>query len=297
MPIRTFLSMRTIISGLVALLSAGCATIKPDAPLLPDTIFAITPANTLIRFNAGRPGQVESSQKISGLAAGENLLGIDFRPANGRLYAAGSSGRLYTLDTGTGAATAVGTGNFAALVRSETLGFDFNPASDRIHIADGTGSNFRLHPETGDLIDGNSMLAGVQPDAGLGYAREDVHFGRITRVVGVAYTNGPGARETTSFAIDSAQGTLVTLGRPEGTTPAKPPSAPYEGRLFSVGRLGVQSGTPAGFDIHPVRRSAYASLREREFSALYRINLATGEAQRIGVIGAGIPVLGIAIAP
>lgn len=291
------LSMRAIIAVLAVLLSAGCATIRPEAPLLPDSIFAITQANTLIRFNAGRPGQVESSQTISGLAAGERLLGIDFRPANGRLYAASSSGRLYILDTGTGAATAVGTGNFSALVRGEVLGFDFNPVSDRIHITDGTGSNFRLHPETGSLIDGNPMLAGVQPDAGLGYAREDVNFGRITRVVAVAYTNGPGARETTSFAIDSAQGTLVTLGRPEGTTPAKTPSATFEGRLFSVGRLDALTGTQVGFDIHPARRSAYASFQEREFSALYRINLATGEAHRIGVIGGGMPVLGIAIAP
>lgn len=267
--------------------------------MLPDTIFAITQSNSLIRFNAGRPQQIDSSQTISGLAPGERLLGIDFRPANGRLYAAGSSSRIYVLDAGTGAATAVGTGNFTGLIHSEELGFDINPVSDRIHITDSTGSNFRLHPETGSLIDGNSMLAGIQPDAGLGYAREDVNFGRIARVVGVAYTNGPGARETTSFAIDSAQATLVTLGRPEGTTPAKTPSAPYEGRLFTVGRLETLSGTQVGFDIHPTRRSAYASFQERAFSALYRINLATGEAQRIGIIGsgAGTPVLGIAIAP
>ena len=296
---RPFLSGRTLITGLVALLCAGCTLIKPEPPLLPDTIFGITRTNTLIRFNAGRPGQIDSSQAISGLAAGERLLGIDFRPANGRLYAAGSSGRLFILDTATGAATAVGTGSFAGLVQSEELGFDINPASDRIHITDSAGNNVRLHPETGLLIDGNSMLAGVQPDAGLGYAREDVNYGRIARVVGVAYTHGHGAGDTTSFAIDSAQATLVTLGRPEGTTPARTPSAPYEGRLFTVGRLETLSGAQVGFDIHPVRRSAYASFRERESSVLYRINLATGEAQRIGTIGsgAGMPVLGIAIAP
>ncbi|MBM3345955.1 MAG: DUF4394 domain-containing protein [Betaproteobacteria bacterium] len=289
--------MRETVAGLLALLVAGCAAIVPEAPLSPDTIFAITRTNVLIRFNAGRPGQVDSSQAVSGLAAGEKLLGIDFRPANGRLYAAGSSGRLYTLDTGTGAATALATGNFTALVRSEALGFDINPVSDRVHITDGSGSNFRLHPETGSLVDGNPMLAGVQPDAGVGYAREDVHFGRPASVVGVAYTNGPGARETTSFAIDAAQGTLATLGRPEGTTPAKTPFCPSEGRLFTVGRLGVQSGAQVGFDIHPLRRNAYATFQGGELSALYAINLLTGEATRIGIIGSGVSVLGIAIAP
>ena len=297
MPTPTNPIVRMLCIALVALLPAGCATTLTDAPLLPDTIFAITAGNNLIRFNAGRPEQIDASRPLSGLEPQEKVLGIDFRPANGRLYAAGSSGRLYVLDTNTGAATAIGASNFSALVSGDQLGFDFNPMSDRIHLTDSTGNNLRLHPETGDLIDGNSMLAGVQPDVRLAYSQDDRNFGRIVRVVGIAYTNGHGAAGTTSFAIDSAQAMLVTLGRPEGTTPAKTPSAPYEGRLFTIGRLETDTGTHVGFDIHPVRRSAYASFGEREHSALYRINLANGEAQRIGPIGGGAAVLGMAIVP
>lgn len=288
---------RAVVAGLAAaLLLAGCAT-KIEAPLRPDTIFAVTEANTLIRFNAGRPSQIEASRPVNGLAAGEKLLGIDIRPSNGSLYAAGSNGNLYILNTDTGVATAVGTGNFAGLVRSSDIGFDFNPVADRIRLVDSTGNNLRLHPETGALLDGNSMLAGVQPDVSLVYSREDRNFGQLARVVAVAYTNAHGAKATTAFAIEAAQATLVTLGRPEGTTPAKTPSNPNEGQLFTIGRLGYMTGTQVGFDIHPVRRSAYASLQEGTASALYEIDLANGSARRIGIIGDGARVRGISIAP
>ncbi len=297
MPAPTSTIARRVHIALVALLSAGCATSVKDAPLLPDTILAITASNTLIRFNAGHPEQIEASRQLSGLEPREKVLGIDFRPANGRLYAAGSSGRLYLVDASTGAATAVGKGNFSGWISSDQIGFDFNPLSDRIHLTDSAGNNLRLHPETGDLIDGNSMLAGIQPDARLAYSEEDRNAGKISRVTGIAYTNGHGATGSTSFAIDSAQAVLVTVGRPEHTTPAKTPSAPYEGRLFTIGRLRADIGMPVGFDIHPARRTAYASFPEGERSALYRIHLASGEAQRIGAIGGGASVLGMAIAP
>lgn len=295
MPFRP--DLRHVVTGLsAALLLAGCAT-KIEAPLRPDTIFAVTQANTLIRFNAGRPAQIEASRPVNGLAAGEKLLAIDIRPSNGALYAAGSNGSLYVLNTDTGLATAVGQGNFAGLVRSSDIGFDFNPVADRIRMVDSTGNNLRLHPETGALLDGNSMIAGVQPDVNLVYSREDSNFGRIARVVAVAYTNAHGAKATTAFAIESAQATLVTIGRPEGTTPAKTPSNPNEGQLFTIGRLGYMTGAQVGFDIHPARRSAYASLQEGTVSVLYEIDLASGSARRIGIIGDGTPVRGISIAP
>lgn len=291
------LTARMLCIGLIALLPTGCATMSTDAPLLPDTIFAVTAGNALIRFNAGRPQQIDASRSLTGLEPEEKVLGIDFRPANSRLYAAGSSGRLYVIDTNTGVAIAVDGSDFSGLASGDQIGFVFNPVSDQIHLTDAAGHNLRLHPDTGRLIDGNPMLAGVQPDARVAYAVEDRNAGRISRVAGIAYTNGHGHAGTTSFAIDSAQATLVTLGRPEGTTPAKAPSPPHEGRLFTIGRLEADTGTHVGFDIHPVRGSAYASFRQGEHSVLYKINLANGEARRIGPIGSGTAVLGISIAP
>ncbi len=291
-----FQGARRACTALLVSVLAGCA-LTPEVPLRPDTIYVITGRNELIRFNAGRPDYLDEVLQVKGLQPDETVLGMDFRPANRRLYVAGSSGRLYTLDTKTGAATQVGGGLIAGALTALEAGFDFNPVADRIRMVDSAGSNIRVHPDTVEMIDGNAMIPGMQPDGKLAYSAEDTNAGRISRVAAVAYTRGAGAKTTTNYAIEAAQATLVTIGRPEGTTPAKTPSNPNEGQLFTVGRLGVMTGIRVSFDIHPQRNSAYASFLENDRSVLYEINLASGTAKRIGDIGLGLVVRGLAIAP
>src|SRR5947209_8692354 len=55
------------------------------------TAFGVTTASTLIRFDTASPSTIVSSVPITGLAGGETVLGIDFRPATGQLYALGST--------------------------------------------------------------------------------------------------------------------------------------------------------------------------------------------------------------
>lgn len=45
------------------------------------------------------------SVAVTGLASGENLIGIDIRPADGKLWSLGDKGNPYTIEPGTGAAT------------------------------------------------------------------------------------------------------------------------------------------------------------------------------------------------
>lgn len=287
---------RQTCAALFVALLTGCA-LTPEASTRPDTIHVVTGRNELIRFNAGRPDYLDEVLQVKGLQPDETVLGMDFRPANGRLYAVGSSGRLYTLDIKTGVATQVGNGSIAGALTGIEAGFDFNPVADRIRMVDDAGNNFRVHPDTGAMVDGSATVPGVQPDRQLAYSAEDINAGRLSRVVAVAYTHGAGAKATTNYAIEAAQATLVTMGRPEGTTPAKTPSNPNEGQLFTVGRLGVMTGLRVSFDIHPQRNSAYASFLENDRSVLYEINLASGAAKRIGEIGVGLVVRGLAIAP
>jgi hypothetical protein len=78
----------------------------PEVPAMtPGDVFALTASNKLISFNRDLPGTVRTTATVTGLQSGENLLGIDFRPVDGKLYGVGSTGRLYTIDTTTGAAT------------------------------------------------------------------------------------------------------------------------------------------------------------------------------------------------
>lgn len=88
---------------LATLLAASSAAFAAAAPA--ETLYGFTAGNSLARFDSASPGLTTTSF-ISGLAAGESLLGIDFRPTDGKLYAMGSSNRLYIINTATALATA-----------------------------------------------------------------------------------------------------------------------------------------------------------------------------------------------
>ena len=76
------------------------------------------------------------------MPAGEEVLGVDFRPATGQLYALSSASKIYTLNLGTGLATMVGAAPFATPLSGTSFGFDFNPTVDRIRIVSNTGRTF-----------------------------------------------------------------------------------------------------------------------------------------------------------
>lgn len=277
-----------------AALAAGCAGQPADVDGSAGML-AITVDNRLLGFDPARPGIVRTQVHMSGLGAGESLLAIDVRPADGRLYGATSTGRLVIIDPSNGAVRGTGSSQFRGLLKGREIGFDFNPVVDRIRVVDETGANLRLHPDTGGVVDADPRTAGMQPDGPLAYAPEDPNEGKPVRVTGAAYTRAAGAKWTTNYAIESAQGMLVTQGSREGDAPAKPPVTPNAGRLFTIGPLGVATGDAVGFDIAHDSMTAYASFTSRSGAVLYSVNLDTGAATRIGAIGRGEPVRGIAL--
>src|SRR4051812_19833990 len=79
-----------------------------------------TAGTVLDKFDTATPASVTSALSITGLQTGERLDGIAIRPKTNVLYALGivdtgatSAGRLYTINTTTGAATLVGAGPFS----------------------------------------------------------------------------------------------------------------------------------------------------------------------------------------
>ena len=233
----------------------------------PEDIFAVTTGNTLLRFDSNSPGTVISSNPITGLQAGENILGIDFRPANGLLYGLGSTSRLYRINTVNGAATQVGAGQFSTLLNGTDFGFDFNPTVDRIRVVSDSEQNLRLNPNDGTLT------------------AVDTPLNPPGNVVAAAYTNNfAGATGTTLYDIDS-NSDLLLIQNPPNT-----------GTLSAVGPLNVNTTGLAGFDIS---RSgmAFASLTlpAATTSNLYTINLSTGGATLIGGIGGSVTIRDIAV--
>lgn len=282
-------------------LQAAAASRAATAPKLPRPVrvLAVTATHELIAFHANAPAQLLERRSLTGLAAGERLVGIDFRVARGVLFALAHSGRLYTLDTATGALQPVGTppAGAAFMLQGEVFGMDFNPAADRIRVASSAGQNLRLHPDTGALVDGDPAAQGVQPDAPLRYAPADVNAGRPPRIAGVAYTYHPSDSQlTTNYAIDAGLGVLVMQGSREGATPVESPNA---GQLRTVGPLGLGPLADVAFDIADLDNTALAAARTRADAAtrLYRIDLASGAARMLGTVADGAPLLGMAIEP
>ena len=232
-----------------------------------ESLTGLTTTGNLVTFDSATPGTIDTSVAITGLQAGETLLGIDRRPANGLLYGLGSTSRLYTINTTTGLATSVGATPFAPALSGTAFGFDFNPVPDRIRVVSTDTSNFRLNPNDG-------TLAGT--DTPLSYAAGDSGAGLTPRVVGSAYTNNfNGTAVTTLFGIDSNRDVLVMQGGPNGMP------SPNGGVLTTIGAgLGFNTSDLVGFDISGITGVAFASLTPPTGGAsqLFTIDLTTGAA-------------------
>ncbi|HEX8638838.1 MAG TPA: DUF4394 domain-containing protein [Pyrinomonadaceae bacterium] len=245
-----------------ALLSAGFV----NAQTTPTTVFGLNAANQIVRFNSATPGTVTVVATITGLQTGETILATDFRPANGQLYALGSSSRLYTINLTTGAATQVGAAGAFTLSGTE-FGFDFNPVVDLIRVISNTGQNLRINPNNGTLTATDTTLNPA-----------------TTGATGAAYTNNfAGATTTTLYVIDTVADALFIQN---------PPNA---GTLVRVGALGVDASGPVAFDID-ANGTAYATFTVGGTTRLYTINLTTGAATAATAFPAGTSLRGLAIA-
>lgn len=250
---------------LVAVMRTGAAV-----PASPVDLVGLTDDNMLVLFTSDRPGEVKRIE-VSGISG--SLLGIDYRPANGQLYAIGEGSNLYTIDPATGAAALVCTLT-VSFDGGPHSGFDFNPQSDRLRLVGANGQNLRSHPEIG----------ATAADAPLAYAEEDPHSGTKPAIAAAAYTKSVRAAPATQlFNIDSGLDLLVLQ------------DPPNDGTLETVGPLGIDFDGAGGFDIvsdGTGRDSAFAA----SDSTLYAIDLETGKATSLGTIGDGrIVLIGLAV--
>lgn len=272
---------------LSGLLSTGVAA---DMPALKgnEVLWLLNHSNRLIKVNPAAPQNVIEQKALTGLADGETLLGIDYRVAYGVLFALSDKGQLYSVNTASGALTAVGTALPAGTLQPGQFGFDFNPAADRIRVVNDKGQNLRLHPVTGAL---------ASTDPTLQYAEGDPHYGKTPAVTAAAYTyNQQDSKLTTNYAIDKASGNLLTQGTVEGVTPAVSPNT---GQLFTVGSLGLTALQHVSFDISDLNNIGFIAVSSADVpaSTLYRIDLTSGKTTKLGVLADGSALAGIAIEP
>jgi hypothetical protein len=259
-----------VLAGVMALAIAAPAAAEPAAGVSAS-------GDILLTFDTTSPGTM-TGHAISGLQPGEKIRGIDVRPATGGLYGVGivgstspDTGRLYTLDPATGAATAVAPGAVpfsAALIDGSSYGFDFNPLSDRIRLVNNDDQNLRLNPNNGSL---------TMTDATLHHSPAATE-----QVVAAAYDrNFAGAPATTLFGIDYINDSLVRQGGVDGSP------SPNLGELTTIGPLGlVTANKNTDFDIDPSGTAFVAATSNADMiPRLFTISLSTGALTAVGTLG------------
>lgn len=222
-----------------------------------DTLI-LTSNGMISSIDRATPNKIVSNLKITGLESGDELVGIDYRPKDGKLYAVGLLGNLYTLNPNTGKASFLrkliadssDDAPFSKIMGDANLiTVNFNPAADRLRVISNTGQNLRINVDTGVTItDGTIKLA----------------EGTATVVAG-AYTNAfAGTASTKLYSIDQNSDRIYLQNANAGT-------------LGVSAALGADINTNGGggLDIDPVSNIGFAALKLTSGAyKVFQLNLA-----------------------
>ncbi len=245
--------------------------IPPATPM----VYTLTEDNELASFSLTSPGSITTTA-ITGLSTTpEALLGIDFRPATGDLYAVSALGKIYTLNTGTGAATEVATlgpapapdDDFVMLDAGDYV-LDFNPVPDRLRLMSELGQNLRINVDTGAaLVDGSVNLAGATPV-----------------LTAAAYTNSYANPPGTQLYTIDIDGQQYNLQNP-----------PNDGTQVPQGALPIVAAGDQGFDIAGGDNGLVLVALSDDAAGphvLYKLNLTTGAFTLVGADAASSTIGG-----
>ena len=252
-------------------------------------VYGLTRVNrNLVSFDTDAPGTIRGLMSITGLTAGQSIVGMDMRPATMQLYAMGynatdSSFQLYTINPTTAAATAVGPGTNKLTLGTGNVGFDFNPTVDRIRVVGANGMNYRIHPD----------IASVTVDTMLAYLSSDPAVGRTPRVGTVAYTNSfKGSTTTQLFGIDDSTGSFVRVMSPNGGTLSTiNPVAYMPNTADQTSDLDFFYDSTAMTNIGYLVANTVGTSNDN----LYIISTASGVTTNLGKIGGGVQLMDIAV--
>jgi hypothetical protein len=256
-------------------LSLGCGgdSNEPNPPAQGKTIYAVDLSNNFELFHSGIPGTVNRQLAITGLLVGDRIVGIDFRPADGKLYGVGIDSRVYVVDTVTAVASPVGP-TFTPALDGEHFGVALDPTTDEIRVQSAeSGQNLRLSPVTGEVVATDPVLA---------YVTGDPNASATPHIAAAAVTTTSGA--TTTYGIDWLLDEFVAM------------PAASDGLVTSIGPTGVSTSPCAALDMGD-DGVLYASMLINQTNQLYTMNLSTGAATSLGPIDVPDPIQSIAVAP
>jgi hypothetical protein len=221
------------------------------------TLVGLTADNKLVKIDTATL-TASTPMAISGA---DRVLGIDVRPADGKLYGLTATGQLVIIDHMSGKATAGSTLSEKAALGSRPI-VDFNPAADRLRVIGADGTSLRVNVENG----------ATTVDKPLNYDPADANAAKKPMVAAGAYTNSAkGAKSTELFHVDGGTGALVIQ------------NPPNDGVLKTRGTVGVSGLADAVMDIDNEaegKNTAYLIAG----GTLYTVDLATGKATQVGAL-------------
>jgi hypothetical protein len=237
------------------------------------TIYAVDLSNNFELFHSASPGTVDRKVAITGLPAENRIVGIDFRPADGKLYGVGNDSRVYVLDTITAVASAIGSSAFTPALAGEHFGMALDPTTDQIRIQSAeTGQNLRLDPVTGQAVADDAVLAYVTGDP------------NETEGPSIAATAVSSSGAATTYGIDWLLDALVMM--PD----------PTDGQVTTIGSTAVSTSPCAALDMGD-DGVLYATMTIDQLNQLFTMNLSTGAATGLGEINVVASIQSIAVAP
>lgn len=264
--------MKPIATSLAAATLALCAVATQA-----QTLVGLTSANELARFDAASPGMA-MRVAITGLDAGDRLVGIDLRPTNGLIYGISLSNRIYTIDEFSGAASFVATLSAPVISADRGWGIDFNPERDfagaaSLRVVSTAGDNLAVNANTGAVANLGNLIAP-------GHAS-------------VAYSNSvPGAAVgPTTTALYYINSLNDTLSFASGAF-----NAPT---IMTIGALGVDVLRAGGLEL-TASNTAFAALNTDGSglnTGLYQIDLSSGMAQWRGDFNGTLTGLTVSAVP
>jgi hypothetical protein len=252
--------------GSPAALPAPVTAPPPGPPVLP--VVGLVEGSALVSFSTDDLA-LRDNRPITGLAGDEKLIGIDYRVQDGKLYGVGDAGGIYTIDE---AAAATKVKQLSIELDGQNFGVDFNPAANALRIISDTGQNLRQ-----PFAERNAPTAN---DKALTNPAAPPATGTVPAVgaASAGYTNNDEDNNTgTALFVLDTKTDRVSIQSPANA-----------GTFAPMGALGVDAGPAAGFDIYspgsgaPADLTALATLNVGGNYGLYRIDVLTGKAERLG---------------
>jgi hypothetical protein len=225
-------------------------------------LIGLTGDNMLVRIDS-EARTATAPMRVTGTDG--RLLGIDQRPADGKLYGVTERGQIVTIDPASGAATEVSRLDMPFESGGRAV-VDFNPVANRLRLMGMGGVNFRVNVDNGQVV----------RDGEVKYAPGSQYAETQPRVVAGAYTNSfAGTTATALYTIDTLLGVL-NLQAP-----------PNDGVQQPKGMLGTSVPAGVTMDILPGEGGANTAF-VLAAGTLHLANLETGALTAIGPV-TGLP--------